>query len=490
MQMSNKNRSLALVGVELASGFYEPESDHLGCFVWAQSCFRVRRLSQERYLVLHLCYNGRCGKLTLKQDGAPAHTIVLCQGWNHYAADLSGTKAEEIGFEVSPVVRVSDDARDLGVMIRAIELTDNRAEVQRLARISENKALNQREFADGKTVLESYPVGLRIDVEPRCNMKPPCVYCQWDWARHLESQSDFVFTLDTLAELGGFYECAEDIVDCSVGEFFLSDKAGTLLERFHRSRKHLDVTTNGILLDQEIRARLLGKDVTCYFSIDSATAAGYARYRDDRFDTVIKNLRCLCREKAGCGNRPLVMVAFIAMSSNRHELPRLLALMRDVGVDGVKLRSLSVGGPLDHQAFRRAGLVFDYSAEVLSLCEIRHLADQAREVAGRIGINLQVDLDFGNAEAAAGGPICSEPWRTSYVLTRGIQPCTFGTLARQCIATWSERGDRPLAAFVSDAFNGSAMQKMRAQLARGDLPRFCRDCPTCPIVRKRMDPEK
>jgi len=480
--MSSRNESLDLIGVELSEGFYELEKDCHGCFIWAQSRFRVRRLTRERYMVLHACYNGTRGTLALMRNGVPAYSFTMCQGWGRYAVDLTDMANEVVEFEVSPIVPVPDDHRELGIMIRSIELTGDRSLVQHLDRVLQNRALNQREFLEGRTLLNSYPVGLRIDIEHRCNMNPPCVYCEWEWTKQMEARNDYVFTPETLTELGGFYECAEEVADCSVGETFLNQNLRSLLEEFHRARKHVEITTNGILLDQANRRMLLGKDIACYFSIDAATATGYARYRNDHFDTIIENLRCLCREKKDFGNRPLVTVSFIAMTSNRNELPAFLSLMKDVGVDSVKIRSLSVGITLDHQIIRRGSRTFDYDAEVLNVRQVREVAQEARAAADPLKLDLDVELEFGDALAAMGGPICSEPWSASYILKRGIQPCCF---AHESLGAWSDRGDRGLAEFVADIFNGREMQQMRERLANGDLPRYCRDCLTCPIVRKR-----
>jgi hypothetical protein len=56
---------------------------------------------------------------------------------------------------------------------------------------------------------------------------------------------------------------------------------------------------------------------------------GYARYRNDRFDDIITNLRALCREKKSADNLPRVIVSFIVMRSNIDEIASVFALMRD-----------------------------------------------------------------------------------------------------------------------------------------------------------------
>ena len=56
---------------------------------------------------------------------------------------------------------------------------------------------------EGRTALDSTPPSLGIDLHGICNVKPPCVYCEWDHAKNLEGDHvDTPFTRDTLHEWG------------------------------------------------------------------------------------------------------------------------------------------------------------------------------------------------------------------------------------------------------------------------------------------------
>ena len=105
----------------------------------------------------------------------------------------------------------------------------------------------------------------------------------------------------------------------------------------------MEMTSNGVMLTPDIRKVLLGRRLTLYVSIDSATGAGYRRYRHASLDKILNNLRNLCVEKRKYGGLPRVIVSFIAMCSNLEEFEPFLECMLYTGVDAIKVRSLFCG---------------------------------------------------------------------------------------------------------------------------------------------------
>jgi hypothetical protein len=146
--------------------------------------------------------------------------------------------------------------------------------------------------------------------------------------------------------------------------------------------------------------------------------------------------------------------------------------------------SLSRDNPmeLDGPVQRRGTFVFNYDKEVLPLAELAVIGNQARGIAAKMGVDLYIDwTDFETHHGALGKrPLCSEPWKSLYVLNRGIFPCCFG---RKPLAHWAERGDRSIRQFIDDAFNGAAFQEIRRSLASGIFPAYCLSTKGCPIVR-------
>jgi MoaA/NifB/PqqE/SkfB family radical SAM enzyme len=470
-------------GVEPLEGFHPAERDELGPFVWTQGSFRIAVARRAPFARLALAYMGHDGILTVRSPGGAIQEAPLCRGWQNCVVRLAdATAGGAIECRVAPIVDAAGDARELGVMLREIEAFDDQGRFERLDKMQRNLRLNQRECRAGRTALESLPAALRVNLEVRCNIpetSQACAYCAWDWAKAAERGSP-TFTPDTLDELGEFYESAIEVNDCSIGEPTMSKHLGPIAARIDRDGKAFSLTTNGQLLSPRLRREIVGKNVELYVSIDAATAAGYARYRNHRFDDVIANLTALCKEKKAHGGLPRVYASFIVMRSNVDELPAFFALMSEVGVDQIKLRALYLDDNVDPLVINN-GYSFDYAAEVLAIDELAAAMAAARWLAEKHRLALYVEpQQFAVDVAQAGGPVCNEPWRTLYVLGRGIMPCCYAT---QPIAAWHERGDRPLDAFLRDVFNGPLYREIRGELAAGRLSDYCRNTPSCPILK-------
>ena len=465
------------------SGFHPVERDQIGAFVWTMGAFRIALKRAVHFARIRLCYYGDEGMLTVQGAGGMLDQTPLCRGWHTSAARLGHAKAGDvILFRVAPIVPVEGDTRQLGVMLRDIELFDDPAALDRIRVMGRNLRLNQQEYQKGRTVLQSTPPALRVNLEVRCNIPETgraCAYCAWDWAKESERGSP-AFTLNTPDALDDFYGHAIEINDCSIGEPAMSRDFAAIVARFDREGKRFSLTTNGQLLTPRLRSEIVGKNLVVYVSINSATAAGYARYRNDRFDDVVANLEALCREKKAHHDLPRVHVSFLVMRSNRSELPEFFALARQVGVDEIKLRSLYLDDNLPAVA-ENNGYRFDYAAEVLAFDELAAIARTARQLASehRIALCVEWEQFLAHVDRPA-APMCAEPWHTMYILRRGIMPCAYAT---EPIAHWNEQRGRPLAEFLKDVFNGSAYQEIRAELAAGRLAGYCRNTPSCPILK-------
>ena len=200
-----------------------------------------------------------------------------------------------------------------------------------IARQHANAVGNLREMLEGRTELSSTPVSLGIDLHGACNVKPPCVYCEWDFNKELEGDhADAPFTLDTLKDFGPFFDNAESLVNCSIGEPFMMKPIDDLLDAFDRGGKVLEMTTNGqILTDRNIQ-KLVGRTVDLYISLDAGTRETYAKLRNDRFDLILNNLRRLIEAKGGPGRLPRVHLVFMPMRVNVHELDDFVRICADL----------------------------------------------------------------------------------------------------------------------------------------------------------------
>jgi hypothetical protein len=75
-------------------------------------------------------------------------------------------------------------------------------------------------------------------------------------------------------------------------------------------------------------------------------------------------------------------------------------------------------------------------------------------------------------------PVCTEPWKSLYILRRGVFPCCYG--------------GAPVAPMdgYREAWNAPLVQAVRAELAQGRFHDYCLRSPACPIVRKAQQAQE
>jgi MoaA/NifB/PqqE/SkfB family radical SAM enzyme len=463
-------------------GFHPLERDVEGAFCWSRRRFMLRLPADARFWSVRLCYPAEGQRLVARDRRGTEMVVALYAGWHTYALDLSALDAETMEFEVSRAVPAEGDPRELGVRIRRVTRLRTTEDCARLEGALRNRVLNDRELAAGAVTLASRPTMLRIAVETRCNIKPRCVYCDWEKAKQDEAESDFRFSHGVMHELGTFYDAASGLSELGYGEPPLSPDFAALVEELAAGGKTFAFACNGQILGPLVRRPLLGKDIQVFVSIDGATAESYARYRNEAFDLVIANVAALCVEKKAHRDLPLVTASFIVMRSNAGEFEAYLDLMQRVGVDAVRVMGLDAYSRLLARAEHRGGARYDYAGERLSFDELERFVVQAKELARRRSVPLYAVTDFGRQGGGNGRPLCDEPWRAMNVLNRGIIACCNNKVDR--LAEWADRGDRSLEQFLADVWNGRTYQELRAALARGELPEICRRAGSCSIVAR------
>jgi hypothetical protein len=473
--------------LEPLRGFHAPERDELGQFCWTRAKFTFGLTGQARFLTIYACRPSGNATLRYASGGRELGAIRLVAGWERYGIALSAEFSPTIEFNVGPGFEAPGDGRELGLMLRQIALHDDARLHDLTVRRLANVALNAAEFEAGATALHSIPPMLRLTMEVRCNIadKEPCVYCSWGWAKREEAGAP-AFTLDVIREFGDFLDLAREVNDSSYGEPPLNPQFADIAGLLSGDGREFSFASNGETLGPRVREALLGRRIQLYVSIDSATSRGFSRYRDDRFEQILENLRSLCQDKKTRDDLPFVTASFIVMNSNKAEIGDFLRRMKTVGVDRVYLRALWPDDRLDNKVQQRDGFTFDYDAEPVDLAELRGIGEDAKRQAREIDLWTLVEWESFIADqkmpsGTSSTPLCSEPWKTIYALNRGIMPCCFG---RKSFAHWHERGERTIPQFLRDVFNGPAYQELRRELAAGRLSSYCRESPNCPIVRR------
>ena len=536
--------------VSLSSGFYEAERDELDVFHWMlqRGLLSFAPDEDERYLEMWVYseFHDLSQELTVA-CGVSRGRFNLIGGWAPLSVPISGGTDGAV-LEVNKIFPPSyyrSDHRTLAIRVRPPTLHKDSERHAHIQRQYGNAALNVSELRAGRTRMEATPTNLGIDLHGVCNVKPPCVYCEWDYSKDQEGANvDVPFTRETLEGWGEFFQNSINLVNCSIGEPFMMRNFDELLDIFGNTGKVLEMTTNGQILTERNIQKLLGRRIYLYVSLDAATPQTYARLRNDTFENILRNVRRLIHAKGGPGQLPHLYLVFMPMRANVHELDAFIRLCADLAVDRLILRPLNYSENTDLD-WQRVGYHFQYRKELLPFDELVRVSGRAAELCGRLGVPLSDQMDFGGmmqelfsdgfdegrraavvAPSAAavvtaettrpvtstghgstGGPVeasgaptktaqaapvaeaslaeealpslgterapaCLEPWKSLYILRRGVFPCCYG--------------GGPIAGMdeYKQAWNSSLMQGIRSELLRGRFHTYCLRSPACPIVRK------
>jgi MoaA/NifB/PqqE/SkfB family radical SAM enzyme len=526
--------------VRFAEGFHHEEVAEGLPFRWMSRAGRVHwdAADQPRFLELwlHSHFHDGSQRVAFAVEGGAVEEHGLVRGWNRLSITIPpGAPAARLALNKAfPREYYPGDGRELAVQVRSASVHADAARHEHVARQHANGIRNLKELLEGRVVLESTPPKLGIDIQGACNVKPPCVYCAWDFSKQREGANvEVPFTRETLGTWGDFFENSHELVNCSIGEPFMGRNMDELLDAFGDRGKILEMTTNGQILTEANIRRLLGRNVHLYISLDAATAETYARLRNPRWDQVLENVRRLVAAKGGPGHLPLIYLVFMPMRANVHEVDTFVGLCKELRVDRLVLRPLNDSEGLDLQ-WDRSGYRFEYQKEILPWEQLVRISGRVAELCRRLGVELSDQLDFGGsmeaqfAEAYAAGrreaealleaatrpaqpvsapgaaasplpraagpepaparpieppkappslgaerlPACIEPWTSLYILRRGLRPCCYGG---QSIGDMTEH---------AQAWNSPLVQEIRRDLLAGTFHRYCFDSPDCPIVKK------
>lgn len=260
------------------------------------------------------------------------------------------------------------------------------------------------------------PWWLQVEVTNRCNIN--CVFCS-----RAVSEMDLGDLSPTLADqVVALSAGAQETALFGYGEPLISKAFYQLLPRLRSAV--ISFFTNGLVLDGDLyrkicdqAARPLGFIV---FSIDAAEPALYETIRvGSNFKRVWRNLETTARLSREPGrNGPEINIEFVAMASNVGQLPQLVRMADQAGVNAVKVSHLVVWD----EKLRDQSLV--YHPELL-----RSAFEAASEAAEGLSVKLDLPKVF-DLKADSGedrpAPPCRYPWYYAMISFEGIvRACCF-----------------------------------------------------------------
>jgi MoaA/NifB/PqqE/SkfB family radical SAM enzyme len=326
-----------------------------------------------------------------------------------------------------------------------------------------------------------------ITATSRCNLR--CVMCDHG-LRRVEKQD---FDAALIDRIGDFYASA-DVVDLTgLGEPLLSDFFWATLDR-NPARNGKGVfmfNTNGTLLTDRNIERILAADVRrLRVSIDSPDPATFSAIRGTELAPIVAGARKLVQRRTR--QAPLIGIEMTVMRRNLHQVPAMIDLAKDIGVDFFEAWSVNEISGDTLKAWALPG--FTYADELLSTlprealkATVHGWSDHAAAIGMPAGFIILGDgvgtADYPHEDWSTAEPVawqedsirCTLPWtelRTDY--DGGVTACCWGP---KKLGNLREET-------MAEIWNGPTMQTMRADLLAGRVPEPCKGA-ACQFINKR-----
>nr|WP_315024639.1 radical SAM protein [uncultured Aminipila sp.] len=196
-----------------------------------------------------------------------------------------------------------------------------------------NSEFNLREIDKGITELKSFPRRLVLELTNACNLN--CMMC----GRNSTKFNMTTFDLQWLEKLDGALKEAEEVALFGWGEPTVHPDFRKILELLDKYPVRKYFCTNGMRLS-ELKEDIFKYNVDIIaISVDGGTAeTNNAIRRGSDLDKISKSLKEIVEEKRQRKiSKPYMNFVFCAMESNLKELPKVVELAANIGLEEVKV---------------------------------------------------------------------------------------------------------------------------------------------------------
>lgn len=273
-----------------------------------------------------------------------------------------------------------------------------------------NSNKNIEELENGKTILESYPRRLVFELTNACNLN--CIMC----GRNAADFKPTIFDMDVFRSFEPLMDTVEEVTLMGWGEPTIHPNFIEMLEIInkHSARKYF--CSNGMNL-KKIKDAIFDYNVDVFaVSLDGATDETNSRIRrGSKIEQITEDLKDIVRIKKERGLKyPWINFVFCAMRSNIRELPDLVRLAAEIGIEEVKVVYLTVFGEdlMNESLWGHEDLV-------------KEVFEEAIKVGDELGILLKLPHYIGEDEA--GDKLhkdCFVAWRDFFLGSDGyVRPC-------------------------------------------------------------------
>jgi len=317
-----------------------------------------------------------------------------------------------------------------------------------------NSALNQEEALAQKTALSSVPRRLVLELTNRCNLN--CIMCGRNAADFQSTQ----FQLKWLDCFEPIKDRVEEVTLMGWGEPTVHPDFAKFLQWAYDCGMRKYFCTNGMRLEQLTPAIFEYHTDIFAVSLDGADAQTNEQIRrGSDFNKIIRSLEAINRKKSEEHlDYPYNNFVFTAMKRNIRQLPALVRLAGDLGVDEVKAVFLTAFD----ESSREQTLFYDMDL-------VRDVFAEAAEEAQQFGIALKLPYLCGE------DPAGEQPHKTCYADWRDFFLGSDGYV-RPCMSTAEKLFSIEKYPTFYAMWNAEEYQEHRRRVNRDTMCRSCRNC--------------
>lgn len=180
---------------------------------------------------------------------------------------------------------------------------------------------------------------LQVESSIACNLN--CIMCPWEQTRKAVGKRG-IMAPEIWESIKPYLKDVHSIDFTGGGEPLLQPKLAEWIADAKDAGCETGILTNGVLLNKETAKKLMdaGLDWICV-SMDGATADIYESVRKgSSFDKVSENLKNISTTRRG--KIPKLMINFVLMPINFHQVEDMIRLAADLGVDQVNFKQCDV----------------------------------------------------------------------------------------------------------------------------------------------------
>ena len=328
-------------------------------------------------------------------------------------------------------------------------------------RQKDNTKLNKKEMDNKSTILKSYPQRLVLELTNACNLR--CIMCGRDEAEFAPT----VFKLDYLKKLEYLLNIVEEVTLFGWGEPTMHPQFIDILKYLNDFPVRKYFVTNGMRLNKIKDALFDYKVDIMAISLDGAKPETNDRIRfGGNFDFIIKNIKEIVKQKRERNlDYPYMNFVMTLMDSNIEELPNLVSLASQIGLQEVKGVYLTV--------FTKNLLnetLYNKRDKVAYIYIYIYIYMQTEELAKKLNIKLK--LPYLQGEDIAGDKYhkdCFVAYRDFFLASDGfVRPCQSTAVKFLRFEDYDN---------FEDMWNGHEFQEFRKNV--NDKNSMCNECKRC-----------